>query len=500
MLGEALEAGLATGDFPVRQLVHGPKARRVDARCFEADLSSTESLSELQALFDAEPDRPPIGALINLLPLSPAFADTDLHDDQGERLPLYLFNTLRQFGDEIASTAEAGAGVVLNLTSMGGRFGVGVDQDVPPAHAASVGFMKTLAQEIPAITVKNIDLDPQLPPEAVFGHVLMELASDAPDLEVGIGADGRQRLGIREAPLDTATLGRLPIDRDSVVLITGGARGVTARVAIGLAEASGCRLVLVGRSELPGAEPAETVGLGVAELRARLIEEARASGGKVSPASIEANVRGVLRDREILGNLEAIGRRSAGVEYHACDVRDDESFGELIADLYGRLGRIDGVIHGAGLIEDKLIRDKSAESYQRVMATKVRSANTLASRLDPQTLRFLVFFASVSGRFGNVGQSDYSAANEYLSKLASRLDRTWNGRVLSVGWGPWDGGMITDELRRLYQSQGVNPMPADAGVAALLDELRLPDGAPEILLGCDVQAVAAMANRRRNRT
>ena len=97
------------------------------------------------------------------------------------------------------------------------------------------------------------------------------------------------------------------------------------------------------------------------------------------------------------------------------------------------------------MIHDKLLRDKTPESFDRVLGTKLDGALNLARLLEPDALRFAAFFSSVAGRFGNRGQSDYAAANEALNKLAIWLDRRWPGRVVSMIWGPWSGvGMVSD--------------------------------------------------------
>ena len=74
-------------------------------------------------------------------------------------------------------------------------------------------------------------------------------------------------------------------------------------------------------------------------------------------------------------------------------------------------------------MEDRLLRDKTPESFDRVFDTKVVSARVLAERLRPEDLRFCAFFTSIASRYGNKGQSDYAASNEVLSKLALALDR-----------------------------------------------------------------------------
>ena len=122
------------------------------------------------------------------------------------------------------------------------------------------------------------------------------------------------------------------------------------------------------------------------------------------------------------------------------------------------------------------------------------SADVLASKLRPDQLRFLVFFSSVSGRFGNAGQSDYSAANEYLNKLADQLNNRWPTRVVSVNWGPWDAGMVSDELRQMYASKGIGMIPIREGVESLAAELRASNDAPaEVAVSCSLDVMISVS-------
>jgi NAD(P)-dependent dehydrogenase (short-subunit alcohol dehydrogenase family) len=286
----------------------------------------------------------------------------------------------------------------------------------------------------------------------------------------------------------------LPLDSNSVVLVTGGAFGVTADSAIGLARAARCRLVLVGRSTWPVEESSETAGLEAPQLRAKLIAEGRRRGDRMVPAEIERAVNRILKNRQIRANIAACQAAGSQVEYHAMDVRDRDVFGALIDDVYARYGRLDGVIHGAGVIEDKRIRDKTPDSFENVWRTKVDSALTLAAKLRPETLQFLVFFSSVSGRFGNAGQVDYCAANEFLNKLADHLSCRWPAKVVAINWGPWDGGMVTDELRRMYATVGFELIPIDEGVEFLLAEIRRSQRpSAEIVVSASVEQMLGAA-------
>jgi NAD(P)-dependent dehydrogenase (short-subunit alcohol dehydrogenase family) len=160
------------------------------------------------------------------------------------------------------------------------------------------------------------------------------------------------------------------------------------------------------------------------------------------------------------------------------DVRSTRAFGKLIDGIYERHGRLDGVIHGAGVIEDKLLEHKTRESFDRVFDTKVKGALTLIRKLR-EGVSFVVFFSSVSSAFGNRGQTDYAAANDLLDKLAHHLNHKLAGRVLSVNWGPWDSrGMVSPELRREYARLGIGLIPLASGPDRLLAELGQAGTAP----------------------
>ena len=152
-------------------------------------------------------------------------------------------------------------------------------------------------------------------------------------------------------------------------------------------------------------------------------------------------------------------------------------------------------MHGAGIIEDKLVRDKSLESFDRVLRTKSISAFVLSRHLKADSLRFLIFFSSVAGRFGNRGQADYAAANEVVSKLAVALQRRWPVRVCSIAWAPWDKlGMVSPELKREFARRGVELLSPTAGRRALWQEIQQgPAAGAEVVVGGHVATPLATA-------
>jgi NAD(P)-dependent dehydrogenase (short-subunit alcohol dehydrogenase family) len=487
----AVAATLVSEGLCVRRVSPGPGDQPLGDDSYRCDLSTPESLRRLHELVRGA-GGVPVGGIINLLGLMPSClkAGPDEAAIAGT-VAAWTFNLVREFVGDLQAAARIGSGWFLNVTGLGGQFGLG-EEEIPAVTAAgTLGIAKTLQREYPRLRVKNLDVDPHMPGDVLATRLIQELTAADDLMEVGLTRQGRWRPYLKES---IALPGTAPAaeERDAVVLVTGGAYGVTAAVARGLAAALRPRLILVGRSPLPAPEAPSTRGLDRTALRQRFIEEARGRGEPIVPPEMERSIGRVLKDRQIRANLEAAAAAGAAVEYHPLDVRDARQFGRLIDSLYERFGRIDGVVHGAGIVEDRRIVDKTPESFARVFGTKVDSAWTLARKLRPESLKFLAFFGSVSGRFGNAGQVDYSAANEVLNKLADSLNRRWPGRVVCINWGPWDGGMVSDELRRLYAAAGLRLISVEEGVAAFLAEIRRTDRtSAEVVIGRDVERMAA---------
>ncbi len=92
----------------------------------------------------------------------------------------------------------------------------------------------------------------------------------------------------------------------------------------------------------------------------------------------------------------------------------------------------------------------------------------LLAAVVPENLRALVLFSSSTARFGRTGQVDYAIANEVLNKTAQQYGRRLpDCRVVAVNWGPWDGGMVTPPLKKLFAEEGVGVIPLAAGAEYL---------------------------------
>jgi len=390
---------------------------------------------------------------------------------------------LRAAGPSLRGSGEAGGAAILTVSQLDGAFGLaGRDAAIDPVAGGLAGLAKTAGREWPEVRCRAIDLDPALDgadPDEAARLVLDELLREGP-AEVGFGPAGRVTLELREAHAGRA--GAAPVGRGDVVVVTGGARGVTAEVAVAMARAWSPTLVLLGRSPAPEDEPAWLAPLAdEAEIKRALVAHA---GGRSTPKAIEADFRRIAANREALATIGRIEEAGGVASYRRVDVRDETAVAEALAAVRRDLGPIRALVHGAGVLADALIVDKTPEQFDRVYGTKVGGLRALLGATSGDDLKAIVLFSSSTGRFGRAGQADYAVANEVLNKSAIEEARRRPGcRVVSVNWGPWDGGMVTPALKGLFAAEGVGLIPLEAGAAFLVGELsQADDRAVEIVV------------------
>ncbi|MEU6092449.1 SDR family oxidoreductase [Streptomyces sp. NPDC047085] len=373
----------------------------------------------------------------------------------------------------------------------GGRDGASAG-DGALGSAGLDGLFRTVGREYPDLLARVVAVA-DTTPEAVADALLAELLAPEPAPVVRRTAAGL-RYGQELVPAPLGPLGStgagpagdgvaeaaaLGIDRDSVVLLVGGARGITARFAATLASASRCRIELFGRTPVPTAPepPATAAARTPVELRAAL-----AADGALRPAEINRAAELILAQREITATLAELTELGSEARYRSVDFRERDAVLQAVKEIHAEHGRLDGVVFAAGVIEDRLIAEKTPESFQRVYGTKTAGAAALLAALEelPKGPGFTVLFGSIAAVLGNRGQADYAAANDALERIgADWADRTGH-RALTVHWGPWapsdtHTGMVGAELGREYARRGVRLIDPDEGTAALLRELAWGD-------------------------
>jgi NAD(P)-dependent dehydrogenase (short-subunit alcohol dehydrogenase family) len=276
------------------------------------------------------------------------------------------------------------------------------------------------------------------------------------------------------------------IKSSSVFVVSGGAKGITAKCVLKLASEYPCKWILLGRSQLLEEEPIWAKDcFEEAELKKRILQDFRERGEKPTPIQIKQIYQKIISSREIQQNINTLRKLGSEVEYLGVDVTDAESLERELTPLVERVGSISGIIHGAGNIADKWIHNKTARDFENVYSAKVRGLENLLNLAPASQLDYLVLFSSVAGFFGSAGQSDYALANEILNKSAHLIKQNFpNCHVVSINWGPWDSGMVNDQLKQAFAERNIEVIPIEVGAQMLLEEMgRDRDRAAQIVIG-----------------
>ena len=412
---------------------------------------------------------------------------------------LFLQNAFRLMqlaAPALHAAADKSGAVMATVSRLNGCFGLADGGAVTDALSGGLaGLAKTAGHEWPEVACKAFDLSAELTDVNKIAEMLVaELLVDGVQ-EVGFSTEGLQTLSLVEEALSGEKLDS-PVDYGDVVVVSGGARGVTAEVAIALAASSRATLLLLGRSAAPQSEPVWLEGLqSEAEIKKAVIANA---DSPLKPKDVGRKCQEILGNREIRESLRRIKEAGGQALYRSVDLRDGGAVAAVIKEVREEYGPVKGLIHGAGVLADRLIKDKTAEQFELVYSTKIAGLRNLLTAVAEDALKFMVMFSSSTGRFGRTGQVDYAVANEILNKIAQEeAAQRSDCRVLSLNWGPWDGGMVTPALKKVFAEEGVAVIDLKAGADYLVEEIATPPGGPVelVILGGREEAATEVSTQ-----
>ncbi len=387
-----------------------------------------------------------------------------------------------QFARAASRTIRATTGsVFLAVSRRDGAFGFAKNALSHPLAGGLTGLAKTLALEWPEVRCRALDVASSWSVDEAAQAVIDELEHEGPS-ELGLGPAGRLTVALRDV---AARTGELPLSPGDVVVVTGGARGVTADCSRALAKACGATLLLLGRTPAPADEPSWLASArDEAAIKKALLERAPADR-RPTPKQLAASTKELLAARDIRATLVNAADAGISVVYRQVDVREPSAVKAVLDEARSKLGPIRGIVHGAGVLRDKRIEDKRDDDFDQVLDPKIAGLHSILEATRADELKVIALFASVSGRFGRRGQADYALANQALVSIAqAEVSRRPNCRVVALDWGPWAGGMVTPALEATFQAEGIALIPLEVGAKALVDELRGRTAGPvEVVFG-----------------
>ena len=382
---------------------------------------------------------------------------------------------------EAGSALKANKGVLATVSRLDGNFGLtSMTKNVDPVQGGLAGISKTTRYEWSDVTSKAIDLDYRLKENDSAAELLADEITISGPMETGLSKTSRIMIEEIEEARSENPDAPSTFQKGDTIIVTGGARGVTAETAIAFAKKYGTNMVLIGRSPLPEAEPAWLANLKEEPAIKKAILEH--SEKKMTPKELGAAYKIAMANREVLRNIARLQKLGVKVKYYSASVLIEEQVAKVISEVRSEMGNISGIIHGAGVKRDKNIEDKTREQLDDVINTKVKGLKNVLKATIEDNLKAVVLFSSFSGRQGRTGQVDYAMANEVLNKVAQKLKVLRNDcHVMAFNWGPWDGGMVDSSLRKVFINEGIGLIPLKKGANCPIVELtNSNEGAVEI--------------------
>ncbi|MCU7729478.1 SDR family NAD(P)-dependent oxidoreductase [Actinoplanes sp. KI2] len=382
---------------------------------------------------------------------------------------------------------------LVTATRLGGFHGYDDAGATCPLGGAVTGFAKAYRRERPDTLVKAVDFAPSRKTAALAELLVEETLRDPGCVEVGHAEGRRWGVGLAERPFGEPSAQLGP---DQVFVVTGAAGSIVSAITADLAAASRGTFHLIDLTPEP--DPADPALRRYTEDReAFKIEYAdrlRAAGERPTPVAIERELARLERLQAALAAIQAVQRAGGSVHYHCADLTDPGAVEKALAPVRDGGGRVDVLVHGAGLEISHALPDKPPAEFALVFGVKADGLHHVLRALGDVSLGTVVGFSSVAGRFGNAGQTDYSAANDLQCKLLSSLRRTRPGvRPLAVDWTAWgDIGMATrGSIPTVMAQAGVEMLPAAIGVPWIRHELTCGTTDPEVVVAGELGVLAA---------
>lgn len=427
-----------------------------------------ETLSMIQEKFG------PIGGFIHAHPAAiTASSLSDLFQENDQEIVKLVFLLAKHLKPSLnADVKHRSNAYFLTVTQLDGQMGTSGKKACSIISGGLSGLVKSLHREWANVYCRHIDLDPSINVEEAANIVIEEMADPNSGLvEVGRTQAERMTLILERIKRVVENRQETP-DRESVFLVSGGGRGITADCVVELAATYKSKFILLGRTALQPCEPDWARNcIDEKELKKRIIDDLIQKGKKPTPVEVDKVLYALISQREIQNTLDRVKRSGGEAIYISADVTDKPDLQKQLERVQEDIGVITGIIHGAGNLADKRIEKKSQSDFNRVLEPKIKGLENLLSIVNPEKLKYILLFSSVAGYFGNAGQTDYALANEILNKFAYSFKYLFpKSRVVSINWGPWERGMMDSTLKSYYKEQNVDLIPVNLGTQFCRDE------------------------------
>ncbi|MGZ4664248.1 MAG: SDR family NAD(P)-dependent oxidoreductase [Frankiaceae bacterium] len=373
-------------------------------------------------------------------------------------------------------------------TRLGGRHGYDAAGALCPLGGAVTGCAKAYKGERTDALVKAVDFAAGSAPGVLADRLIEETLFDPGCVEVGRDGALRWAIGLQERPAGDGAAG-MRLSGESVYIVTGAAGSIVSAIVADLAaHGGGGTFHLLDLTPAPNPDDADLRAFITSRdrLKADLIARARAAGQKATPVAIEKELARIERRAMVAAAIAAVRAAGGRATYHSVDVTDGAAVSAVVREIAAAHDRIDVVVHAAGLQNSRRLPDKLPYEHDLVFDVKSDGWFHLMRAIGDLPVGATVAFSSVAGRFGHLGQTDYTAGNDLLCKLTSNLRRARpDTRGIALDWSPWAGiGMASrGSIPSQMAAMGIDMLAPSAGTATLRRELTAGSSRGEVVVG-----------------
>jgi hypothetical protein len=221
-------------------------------------------------------------------------------------------------------------------------------------------------------------------------------------------------------------------------------------------------------------------------LKRDLFARLQAQGERATPAKVEREFAALERSQAARSAIDAVEAAGGTAHYFSVDLKDADAVAKIIDQMRAGSGRIDVLLHAAGMERSHFLPDKKTGEFDLVFDVKSDGWFNLLHSIGDMPLGTTVAFSSIAARFGNRGQADYSAANDLLCKIASNFRTTRPAtRAIAIDWTAWSGiGMAArGSIPKMMELAGIDMLPPEAGIPLIRRELTMGGTRGEIVIG-----------------
>ena len=447
-----------------------------------------DSLEETTAAFADYARENPGGVqgIVYLLPCSIRRFDkkANPHADL-TRFLMPLFMACKTFAGDLKNRVDADTFMSV-IFKVDGAFSYKTKDAISPAIGSVCGGANCFRKDLYEITgafTKIMDFEADVSPEYMAERTLHELTCGDDRCMVSYYQGNRSTVFSLPRKLNMSAK---YIDlKNKTIAFTGAGRGLGAMLSQKIAAQYGSRVLILDIIELnEKASYWATLNEGeLKELKNQLWSQLKADTTvRATPVLLEKEYGKIIDAVTLHKNMQKIKALGGEAEYYHCDVTNGSMVKDVVTKIKAKYGKVDGLIHFAGIEKSKLLTDKTPEEYYRTFDIKATSAAAFIALNFVKDNGFYAFASSIAGKYGNLGQSDYASANDFLSKLCISLQNQGR-RAISIDMSAYSAvGMgVRSGVFEFLTSQGLKFVDPHDGMQIFLDEI-VYGRVPEIVL------------------